>query len=176
MGIKIIFVKKYSRRSISRKIEIFCRSLDENNTRSQNFGHSKRLQKSISFKTFSVRNPFPTNSESRRGRIGETGGKRNVEEGSHQKNSIIKRGACKQLIPKKDGGQRPVINLKQLNDPILSLQSGRFAKYEIHVAKRRLHVQTRLKRRIFFSFLGKNFKAICSLLFAICSVWSGNLY
>ena len=29
---KIIFVKKYSRRPISRKTETFCRSLDENNT------------------------------------------------------------------------------------------------------------------------------------------------
>ena len=29
---KFILVKKYSRRSISRKIETFCRSLDENNT------------------------------------------------------------------------------------------------------------------------------------------------
>ena len=28
-------------------------------------------------------NSFPTNSESRRVRIGDTGGKRNVEEGSH---------------------------------------------------------------------------------------------
>ena len=80
---KIILVKKYSRRPISRKIETFCRSLDENNTGSQNFGHSKRIQNFISFKTFSVKNPFPTNSELRRGRIGETGGKRNVEEGSH---------------------------------------------------------------------------------------------
>ena len=47
--------------------------------------------------------------------------------------------------------------------PISSLQNGRFAKYEIHVAKRRLHVQTRLKICIFFSSLGKKFKAICSL-------------
>ena len=43
----------------------------------------------------------------------------------------------------------------------MSLQNGRFAKTEIHVAK--LHVQTRLKRCIFFSSLGKNFKEICSL-------------
>ena len=48
--------------------------------------------------------PSPTNRESRRGRIGETWGKRNVEEGSHQKSSTIKREVCKQLIPcKKDG-------------------------------------------------------------------------
>ena len=80
---KIILFKKYSRRSISRKIETFCRSLDENNTGSQYFGHSKRIQNSLSLKTFSVMNSFPTNSESRRVRIGDTGGKRNVEEGSH---------------------------------------------------------------------------------------------
>ena len=62
------------------------------------------MQNSISFKTFSVKNPFPTHSESRRGRIGETGGKRNVEEGSHQKSSTIKREVCNQLIPcKKEG-------------------------------------------------------------------------
>ena len=45
----------------------------------------------------------------------------------------------------------------------MPLQNGRFAKSEIHVAKRRLHVQTRLKRCIFFSSLGKKIKAICSL-------------
>ena len=42
--------------------------------------------------------------ESRRGRIGETGGKRNVEEGSYQRSSTIKRGTCKQLIPRKKEG------------------------------------------------------------------------
>ena len=95
----IILVKKYSRCSISRKIETFCRSLTEKNTGFQNFRHSKRIQNSISFKTCSVKNSFQTNSESRKGRIGETGGKKNVEEGSHQKSSTIKRGVCKQLIP-----------------------------------------------------------------------------
>ena len=44
--------------------------------------------------------------------------------------------------------------------PILLLQNGRFAKCEIHIAKRRLHVQTRLKRCIFFSSFGKKFKTI----------------
>ena len=53
---KIILVKNYFGRSISRKIETFCRSLDENNTGSQNFGHSKRMQNSISFKTFLIKN------------------------------------------------------------------------------------------------------------------------
>ena len=55
---KIIFVKKYPRRSISRKAEIFCRRLDENITGSQNLGLSKRIQTSISFKKFSFKNPF----------------------------------------------------------------------------------------------------------------------
>ena len=104
---KIILIIKYSRRSISRKIEIFCWSLDKNNTGTQNFGHSKRIQNSISFKTILVKNPCPTNSELRRGRIGETGGKRNVEEGSHQKSSTMKRGVCKQLIPCKKEGWGP---------------------------------------------------------------------
>ena len=45
----------------------------------------------------------------------------------------------------------------------MSLQNGRFAKSEIHVAKRRLHVQTRLKRCMFFSSLGKRFKTVCLL-------------
>ena len=104
---KIILIIKYSRRSISRKIEIFCWSLDKNDTGTQNFGHSKRIQNSISFKTILVKDPSPTNSELRRGRIGETGGKRNVEEGSHQKSSTMKRGVCKQLIPCKKEGWGP---------------------------------------------------------------------
>ena len=101
---KIILIKKYSRRSIRRKIETLCRSLDKNNTGSQNFGDSKRTPCSISFKTFSVKSRFPTNSESKRGRGDETGGKINVEEGSYQKSSIMKRRVCKQLITcKKEG-------------------------------------------------------------------------
>ena len=63
--------------------ETFCRSLDDyfhlgsykmfplmdpNSanwvTGAQNFGHSKRIQNPISFETISVKNPFPTNSES----------------------------------------------------------------------------------------------------------------
>ena len=67
---KTVLVKNYPRHSISETIETFCRRLDENNKGSQNFGHSKRIQKSILFKKFSVKNFFPTNSESRRGRIG----------------------------------------------------------------------------------------------------------
>ena len=52
-----------------------------------------------------------------RGRIGETGGKINVEEGSHQESSNTKRDICKQLVPckKKDESQKPVIHFKQLN-------------------------------------------------------------
>ena len=96
---KIILIKKYFSRSINGKIETFCRSLDKNNTGSQNFRHSKTMQNSTSFKTFSVKCPFSTNSQSKRGRIGETGGKIKVEEGSYQKSSTIKRGVCKKLIP-----------------------------------------------------------------------------
>ena len=44
----------------------------------------------------------------------------------------------------------------------MPLQNKRFAKSEIHVAKRRIHVQARLKRCIFFSSLGKTLKTICS--------------
>ena len=36
---RIILVKRYSIRFISRKIETFCKSLDKNNTGSQNFEH-----------------------------------------------------------------------------------------------------------------------------------------
>ena len=39
-------------------------------------------------------------------------------------------------------------------------QNGRTAKSEIHIAKRRLHLLAWLKRPIFFSYLGKNIKAI----------------
>ena len=101
---KIILIKKYSRRSVSMKVETFCRSMDENNTGSQNFGHSKRIQNSISFKTFLVKSPFPNNSESRRGKIRETGGKRNIDEQSYQKSLTIKMGVYEQLIScKKEG-------------------------------------------------------------------------
>ena len=61
------------------------------------------------------------------------------------------------LVKKKDGGQRPVINLKQLNAYIPYCHF----KMEGLLSKRRLHVQTRLERCIFFSSLGKKFKAIC---------------
>ena len=43
----------------------------------------------------------------------------------------------------------------------MPLQNGRFEKSEIHVAKMTLHMQARFKRHIFFSSLGKKFKAIC---------------
>ena len=46
---------------------------------------------------------------------------------------------------------------------ILSLQNESFAESEINVAKIVLHVQTRLKRCIFFSSLEKKFKALCLL-------------
>ena len=86
------------------KVETFCRSMDENNTGSKNFGHSKRIQNSISFKTFSVKSPFPTNSESRGGKIRETGGKRNIDKQSYQKSLTIKMGVYQQLIScKKEG-------------------------------------------------------------------------
>ena len=49
---EIILVKNYSRRSISRSIETFCRSLDEDNTGSQNFDPSKRIQNSFHLKSF----------------------------------------------------------------------------------------------------------------------------
>ena len=91
--------------------------MDENNTGFQNFIHSERALNSISLKNFSLKNHFSSNSESRREKIGETGGKRNIEEESHQKISTIKRGVCKQLIflvKKKDEGQRPAINLCKL--------------------------------------------------------------
>ena len=63
-------------------------------------------------KSFQLKIPSQT-----RGRIDETGGKSNVEGGSHQESSNIKRDICKQLIPckKKDESQKPVIHLKQLN-------------------------------------------------------------
>ena len=46
---------------------------------------------------------------------------------------------------------------------MLPLQNRRFTKSEIHASKERLHLQTRLKRCMFFSFLGEKFKTICSL-------------
>ena len=72
----------------------------------------KRIKNSISSKTFSVKNPFPNNSESTRERIGKTKSKRNVEEGTHQKSSTIKRGGCNQLIPCKKEGWKPKTNDK----------------------------------------------------------------
>ena len=48
---------------------------------------------------------------------------------------------------------------------ILPLQHRKIPKSEIHVAKRRLHKQARLKKRIFFSFLESS-SSICSLPFS----------
>ena len=109
---KIILAKKYPRCYISREIETFCWSLNENSTGSQNFRRSKRIQNSISFKTFSIKNSFPTNRESRRGRIGESGSKIIVEEESHRKNSTIKKVVSKQLILFKKEKWRPKIRHK----------------------------------------------------------------
>ena len=75
--------------------------------RSQGFGHSKRIQNPISFKTLTVKYPLPTNWESWKGKISESGGKRNVERRSHQKSSTIKRGVSEQRIPCKKEAWMP---------------------------------------------------------------------
>ena len=70
------------------------------------------------------------------------------------------------LVKNKDEGRGPKTSDKMEATnciyPISPLQNGRFEKSEIYVAKRGLHMQTRLKRCIFFGSLGKKFKAICS--------------
>ena len=61
----------------------------------------------------------------------------------------------------------------------MPLQNGSIAKSEIHVSKKRLHVQTRLKRFIFLSSLGKSqgnlFASVgqetCTSSFAIALIW-----
>ena len=108
---KIILAKKYPRCYINREIETFCWTLNENSTGSQNFRRSKRIQNSISSNTFSVKNSFPTNRESRRGRIGESGSEI-IEEESHRKNSTIKKVVSKQLILFKKERWRPKIRHK----------------------------------------------------------------
>ena len=88
---------------------------------------------------------------------------------------MLKKGAIRKVQPskgefvsniflvKKNGGQRPVKNLKQLNAYIPYCHfNGMFAKTEILVAKRRLLLQPRFKRCIFFGSLGKKLKSICS--------------
>ena len=111
---KIIIVKKYPRRSISRKVETFYRSLDEDNTGSQNFGRSKRIQNSILLKTFSVKIP----SQPIVTRDGE-------ELVKLEQKEILKKGAIRKvrpskgefvsnlfLVKKKDRGERPEINFE----------------------------------------------------------------
>ena len=114
---KIILVKKYSRRSISRKIEVFCRSLDESNTGTQNFGHSKRYKIPFHSKYFQSKILFQpiVNQE------GKELVKLDVKEMS-LKGAIRKVQPSKGefvsnliLVKKKDGDQRVVISLKQLN-------------------------------------------------------------
>ena len=135
-------------------------------------------------KPFLVENTFQTNSESRRGRIGETGGKRNVEEGSHQKSSTIKRGVYKQLNPCKTEGwgskTSDKLEATECIYPILSLQNGRFAKSGMHVAKRRLHERSGLKKMHIFQFPWKKVQdnllafvvqETCTSFFAFASVW-----
>ena len=114
---KIILVKKYSRRSISRKTEVFCRSLDESNTGTQNFGHSKRYKIPFHSKYFQSKILFQpiVNQE------GKELVKLDVKEMS-LKGAIRKVQPSKGefvsnliLVKKKDGDQRVVISLKQLN-------------------------------------------------------------
>lgn len=52
------------------------------------------IQNFIFFKTFSVKNPFPSQLSQEREELV----KRKVKEMSHQRSSTIKRGVCKQLI------------------------------------------------------------------------------
>ena len=161
---KIILVKKYSRRSIGRKIETFCRSLDKNNTGSQDFGHSRRIQNPTSFKTFSVKNLFLT--------IVSQEGEKLVE---LEVKEMLKKKAIRKvqpssssnlfLVKKKDLSQRPLINLKQLNAYIpyfhFKMESLQNLK---NMLQKGDYMCNRLKRCIFLNSLGKKFKAVCSLL------------
>ena len=104
---RLLWSKRILELPLAERLKHFSWSLDKDNTRSQNFGHTKGIENSISFKTFSVKNLFQANSETRIGKIGETGNKRNVDEGNHQKSSTVKRGVCKQLSPCKKEGWGP---------------------------------------------------------------------
>ena len=91
---------------------------------------------------------------------------------------MLKKGAIREVQPSKGVFVRNLFLVKNKDEgrgtktsdkveatnciyPISPLQNGRFGKSKIHVTKRSLHVQTWLKRCIFFSSLGKTFKAIC---------------
>ena len=113
----IILVKKYSRRSISSKIEVFCRSLDESNTGIQNFGHSKRYKIPFHSKYFQSKilsQPI-VNREGKE--LAKLDLKEMLIKGAIRKVQSSKREFVSNLIlvKKKDGDQRVVINLKQLN-------------------------------------------------------------
>ena len=55
------------------------------------------------------------------------------------------------LVPKKGGGQRPVINLKNLNSFVEALQNGGYKYPEKPVTERRLASQDRSQGRVFLS-------------------------
>ena len=69
------------------------------------------------------------------------------------------------LVKQKDGGQRPVINLKQLNAYIqyCHFKMEGLQNLECMLQKGDYMSEVDLKRCIFFNSLGKKFKTICLL-------------
>ena len=69
------------------------------------------------------------------------------------------------LVKKKDGGQRPVINLKQLIAyiPYCDFKMEGLQNLKYMLQKGDYMCKTRFKRCVLFSSLGKKFKAICLL-------------
>ena len=69
------------------------------------------------------------------------------------------------FLVKKDGSQRPMINLKQLNAyiPYCHFKMECLQNLKYMLQKGDYMCLTRLKRCILFSSLGKKFKAVCSL-------------
>ena len=64
-------------------------------------GYSKRVQNSILFKTFSVKNHSPTNSESKRQRIGELKVREMLKKGATRKVQPLNREFASNLFPVK---------------------------------------------------------------------------
>ena len=143
---KVILIKEHSKCYFSMTAKAFCASMGKNHSRSKYFGHSERLQNTVSLRTFPVSSPLPDSSKLGAERIDRKRGEGNAEEGSCNESRPNKRGIFEQPFSSKEEGSGPKAchksEISKFFYPIPSFQDGGFTKSQIYAAKGRLHVQT----------------------------------